>query len=435
MNIFLASVPYFTVLRIINIVIIIALIVFYFNQVFHMIASIFTKKVKYDDAKLNHNYGYLICARNEEHVINNLINSIKNQDYPSELMHIFVVADNCTDNTAKVAKDNGAIVFERNNQELIGKSYALDFAIKEILANYQDLNLEGLFIFDADNLVDPNFTKEINKAYDAGNKVITGYRASKNFGASWVAGGSSYMYSREARQIHHTRAAFNIGTYVSGTGYLIDISYLKDFNGWPFHTLVEDVEISTYLTSLGEKIKLCEKAIFYDEQPIKLKGMWRQRMRWCRGTHQVFVRRGKDLFKSLIKKPTLTKWGMFVHILPMPAIAFVWFIIYLIMGLCYYFISGIPFEVFYNECFYDCISNFVTPLGVAFICGLILMIEVWKENKASWIKKVWYMILFPFTMYLFFPITAITLFKDVKWKEIKHSTNIAIEDLNGETKK
>lgn len=76
-----------------------------------------------------HRYGVVIAARNESMVIGNLIRSIQNQTYPSKLIDIFVVADNCTDNTAQIARQLGAVVYERFNKEQVGKGYALDFCV------------------------------------------------------------------------------------------------------------------------------------------------------------------------------------------------------------------------------------------------------------------------------------------------------------------
>ena len=329
-------------------------------------------------------------------------------------MMIFVIADNCTDNTKDIAKRKGARVFIRNDKEHIGKSYALDYAIKELLK--EDLGIDAFFIFDADNLVDKNFTKEMNKAFSSGASVITGFRAPKNFNDSWLSAGSSYMYLRESRQIHHTRCRLNIGTYVSGTGYLVSSKLLEEFNGWPFHTLVEDVEISSYLTKRNIKIAFCEDAVFYDEQPSKIKGFWNQRLRWCRGNHQVFIKEGGGLFLSMLKKPSLTKWEMFAHILPLPAITFMWFIFYTIIGTIYYLYSGVAFDIFFSECLRFCIEGFLYPFAMAFLAGLIVMIECWKKIKSTCIKKIWYMILFPVSMYLLFPATVLALFVKVKWK-------------------
>lgn len=407
------SIPFFKVLWIINLVVVTALTIFYFNQAFHMILSIFTKKRKYKETDVYHKYGYVIPACNEEDVIGDLIDSINNQDYPKDLMKIYVIADNCTDSTAKVAEEKGAVVLVRDDKSNIGKSYALDYAFKELLNS--DKDSEAFFIFDADNIVSASFTKEMNKAYDAGKKVITGYRAPKNFNDSWLSAGSSYMYLRESRHIHHTRSRLNIGTYVSGTGYLICRSYIEEFNGWPFRTLVEDVEVSAHLTKRGEKIAFVEDAVFYDEQPSKLRGFWRQRLRWCRGNHQVFIKEGGGLFLSLIKKPSLTKWGMFVHILPLPAITFIWFNLYTIIGLVYFLVNGVSGNIYFNECLIYNIEGFLYPFAFVFIEGIVLICECWKQVKANPFKKIWYIILFPVSMYFLFPATVIALFKKVKW--------------------
>ena len=407
------SVPFYKVLWIINLVVVLALTICYFNQAFHMILSIFTKKRKYKDTDTLNNYGFLIPACNEEEVIGNLIDSIKNQNYPQDKIKIYVIADNCTDETAKVAEEKGAIVFIRNDKFLIGKSYALDFAFKKILECDNDSC--GFFIFDADNIVDKDFTKEMNKAFVSGKKVITGYRAPKNFNDSWLSSGSSYMYLRESRHIHHTRSRLNIGTYVSGTGYLISRSYIEEFNGWPFRTLVEDVEVSTYLTKRGEKIAFVEDAVFYDEQPAKFKGFWHQRLRWCRGNHQVFVKEGGSLLLSLLKKPTLTKWGMFVHILPLPALTFIWFNLYTIIGLIYFLVTGVNGNIYFNECLLYCIEGFLYPFAFVFIEGIVLLCECWKQIKSNPFKKIWYIILFPVSMYFLFPATVIALFKKITW--------------------
>ena len=72
-------------------------------------------------------FAMLVAAHNEEVVIENLVESLKHLDYPKELYDIFVIADNCTDNTAKIARAAGANVFERFNKEKRGKGFALEW--------------------------------------------------------------------------------------------------------------------------------------------------------------------------------------------------------------------------------------------------------------------------------------------------------------------
>lgn len=88
----------------------VAFSVCYAYQIFYVFVTL-TKKPPQLTAKKNHRYAAVICARNENAVIGDLIHSIRVQNYPQELIDIFVVADNCTDNTAAVAQEAGAIVF------------------------------------------------------------------------------------------------------------------------------------------------------------------------------------------------------------------------------------------------------------------------------------------------------------------------------------
>ena len=408
---------FFHVLWLINLVIVTIFGVLYFNQAFHMVLSIFVPAKKYEDTKEEKTYGFLIAARNEKDSIANIIDSIKAQNYNQERIHIFVVADNCSDETAEIARSKGAFVFERNDKEKLGKSYALEFAFKEIFEKYEYLNIDAFFIFDADNLLDENYVAEMNKAFNSKNDgIITSLRLPKNFSDSWLAGGSSYMFLRECRQIHHDRSTLDIGTYVSGTGYLISKEVIKELNYWPFHTLVEDVEISAYMASRGVKIRYCETAKFYDEQPTNIKAYWIQRLRWCKGNHQVFFKEGGSLFKGLFKKQPLTSWGMFVHTMPLPALCFIWFILYFIIGLAYFLITKVPFDIYLHECLRFTSENLLYPIPMGLLLGLVVMIESWKLIDAKWYKKILYAFTFPIAMYLFLPITVIALFVKVKWK-------------------
>jgi glycosyltransferase involved in cell wall biosynthesis len=112
-----------------------------------------------------HRFAVLIAARNEEAVISQLIESIQHQSYPSQLIKIFVAADNCTDNTAAAAREAGAVVWERFNRKKIGKGYALNFLLKQIEKTCPDKPFDGYFVFDADNLLDENYISEMNKTF------------------------------------------------------------------------------------------------------------------------------------------------------------------------------------------------------------------------------------------------------------------------------
>lgn len=180
----------------------------------------------------------LIPARNEEPVIGNLINSIKKQDYPQELITIFVVADNCTDNTAKIARKLGAICYEHNNPDERTKGFGLKYLFEQIEKDYGIQSFEGYFIFDSDNLLKKDYISRMNDSFDAGEKIITSYRSTKNLTEGWIASLYAIHWLRSIRQRHRTRSFLHLATNIQGTGFLFANEIVKD--GWKYTSLTED---------------------------------------------------------------------------------------------------------------------------------------------------------------------------------------------------
>lgn len=169
----------------------------YAYQIVYLVIGLFGKgRGGKQDAKL-HRYAAIIAARNEAGVIGDLIGTLKKQDYPEELLDVFVIADNCTDNTAEVSRQAGAIVYERFNKVQVGKGYALDYLFHHIFDDYGEATYDGFFVFDADNLVDPQFVREMNKMFDTGEyAALTSYRNSKNFCDNWISAGYALWFLR-----------------------------------------------------------------------------------------------------------------------------------------------------------------------------------------------------------------------------------------------
>lgn len=405
--------------------------VIYFYQNFYAITGLLFKNKKYNKAKKLHNYGYIICAHDEEEVVGQLIDSINKQNYPKELMHVFVVADNCTDQTANIAKLHGATVFERFSEKK-GKCYALDFAIHEIFDKYEELNIESFFIFDADNLVSKDFTLKMNDMYDSGIEVGCGFRNSKNYDDNWITAGSSMTFIREAELIHKSRARLNIGTYVSGTGFYVSKKILEKNGGWPFETLVEDIEFSLGCAMDKVKIGYCSDAEFFDEQPSTLKGVCNQRMRWCKGTHQCFYKYWLKLFVAIFKKRSIASFEMFAHVFPLPAISFMWTLFITIVMSIVAVIFKIPFNVYYQDCLSYIVNFYLIICGITTVQALIAYMHSYKRIKGNKVKIFFYTFTFAPFMALFLPLSSIALFKKVKWVKVPHTIGKTIDSLEEE---
>ena len=286
---------------------------FAYQAVFFVIGAL-KGEYRYPKARQNHRYAFFIAAHNEEQVIANLVRSIKAQDYPQELIDVFVVADSCTDCTAEVARSAGAIVYERNDLARKGKSWVMDYGFARILREYPGV-YEGFFVFDADNLVSPDFTTIMNDAFDQGYMAVTGYRNSKNFGSSWISAAYATAYLREARFLNNARMICGTSCAVSGSGYLVSARIIEAMHGWQFHTLTEDIQFSTFCAIHGVRIAYAP-AQFYDEQPVTFKASWKQRMRWTKGFYQVFFTYGAHLIKSMVRFRRFSAYDMFMTVAP-----------------------------------------------------------------------------------------------------------------------
>ena len=264
-------------IKIINYIIAVLFFACYAYQFAYIPIALLKRQKPLPDGAL-HRFAVLIAARNEEAVIGNLIDSLKQQSYPAELISIYVVADNCTDSTADVAQAHGATVICRHDCDRIGKGYALQYLLRHIRESY-----DAYLVFDSDNVVDPNYICEINKIFSAGYDIVTSYRNTKNYGDNWISSGYGLWFLREAQYLNRPRALLGASCGVSGTGFLFSRRILEQCGGWNFFLLTEDIEFTAYNITHGEKIGYCPTAVFYDEQPTGFQQSVRQRTRWVQG--------------------------------------------------------------------------------------------------------------------------------------------------------
>ncbi|MCR5694912.1 MAG: glycosyltransferase [Clostridia bacterium] len=378
------------------------------------------KKIKENRGEITlHKFAAIICARNEEKVIGDLINSLKSQTYPQEYLTIVVMADNCTDKTAEIAESLGAVVYTRFNDTLVGKGYALDELFRDHLTvDYKDA-FDGYFIFDADNILAADYIERMNEKFCDGSDVITSYRNSKNFDSGWVAAGCGLWFLRESRYLNNARAILGVSGAVSGTGYLFSQKVLDTYEGrWPFHLLTEDIEFSIDWISKGHKIDICTDAVFYDEQAVKLSQSFRQRARWSRGYIQVLRKYFFVLMKGIFTF-NFSCFDFFMNIAPAYILSLASIISNIslsIIGLCY----GDNPLIAVGSIAQLLLNSYL----IAFLVGIITVITEWKMIRASSFKKIMAAFTFPIFMLTFIPVAVAALFVKVKWKPIEHEESI-----------
>ena len=287
-----------TVLQHVNQIIGILFLICYSYQLLYVPVALWRRHKVVRSAPLRR-YAVLISARNEEAVITHLIDSIRQQDYSQENLDVYVVADNCTDNTAGAAREAGAIVYRRSDRVHVGKGYALHFLLTRIREERGDQYYDGYLVFDADNLLAPDYVSRMNEVFGEDCQVVTSYRNSKNYGDNWISAGYGLWFLRDAAFLNDPRTRLGLSATVSGTGYLFSREIMLRLDGWPFHSLSEDTEFTVDCLLKGVRIGYCGSAELFDEQPTRLGQSVRQRMRWVRGNMLVLLRRGGHLAKEI----------------------------------------------------------------------------------------------------------------------------------------
>lgn len=398
----------------------------YAYQFFYIFVGLLKKPLNFI-AKKQHRFAVIVSARNESGVIGNLIESIHAQNYPKELVDIFVIADNCTDNTAEVARNAGAIVYERFNKEKVGKGYALDWLFKIIDSEHSEKNYEGYIIFDADNVLDPNYIKEMNKVFDNGYRIITSYRNSKNFDTNWISAGYSLWFLREARYLNNARMHLGTSCAVSGTGFLVSADVIRENNGWIHHLLTEDIEFTTDSIIKGEKIGYCANAVLYDEQPTAFNQSYTQRLRWAKGFYQVFANYGAKLFKGILKG-SFSCFDMLMTIMPamlLTLVSIAMNVIAIPIGI----VTHSPDFPMLIKTLAQTLMNFY---GMFFLLGTITAVTEWKSIHCKKSKKILYLFTFPLFMLTYVPIAIVALFRKIEWKPISHTVSKSLSDICSE---
>ncbi len=242
-------------------------------------------------------FAVLVPAHNEAAVIPHLIASLRAQAYPADLCKIFVVADNCTDRTAPVARAAGAVVFERRDPTQGGKGPALDWLIHRVWQTGEVF--DAVTIFDADNLVSPTFLRTMDGHLQRGDQVIQAYLGTKNPNDSWVTRAICIEYVYMNRFFQRARQTIGLASALGGTGMCIAVPLLRRL-GWQCLSLTEDLEFQIRAILAGAPPTLSWEAVVYDEKPLSLIAAIRQRLRWMQGFSSVAFRYlGRLLWRAL----------------------------------------------------------------------------------------------------------------------------------------
>ena len=412
----------------INFIIVVLFAACYSYQMLYMLVAWFKKQKKFKATK-NHKYAVIVAARNEENMIPQLIESIRGQKYPAELIEIFIVADNCTDKTAEVGRSLGAHVYERDNKEQVGKGYALDYLFGKIKEDHSEDGYEAYLIFDADNIVDENYVTEMNKVFDNGYSAVTSYRNSKNYGDNWISSGYSLWFLKEAKYLNNPRMTLGTSCAISGTGFLVSSKIIDENNGWKYFTLTEDIEFTFNRIEENDLIGYAEDAIIYDEQPVKFGQSLTQRSRWVKGYIQVMGKYFGKMGKKIVLDGSFSAFDMIMNTVPSYFLTLASVILNTVM-----FVFGVVTGQDMNILIYSCAITVANAYLCLFLMGAVAAFTERRRIKASQKQIVKSVFTFPFFVGSYVFAVLIALFTDVKWKPIEHNVTLADSEMKKFTK-
>lgn len=403
-----------------------------FYKTIFILIGFFGKAKGFPDTAESGRFGILIAARNEEKVIGNLLRSIKAQNYDPDRFEIFVVADNCSeqDGTFRICLEEGVRVYRRNDTERISKGYALQFLVESLREEKRISAFDYFVIFDGDNVVHPDFLKEMNKAMATGLDGCTCYRNSKNFNANLISGGYSIHWYFNNLHAHRPRSLLGLSTHVTGTGYVFRREQIE--NGWPYNDLTEDATMSLDMISQGKKIGYCEKAEIFDEQPTRFKTMFKQRLRWKRGTYYSFFTRMKVIVRGMFVNRGFSRkfacYDCFFTYFPYDIFSMLLTLILNILVIA----NDIATHSFALDALW-------TGIGIALggsylsslLCGTIAVIKERKRIHCKTRQIVVNLIFYPWYDLISLPLSVIAIFIKVKWHPILHKDVKTYQDIVG----
>ncbi len=258
----------------------------------------------------------LVPAHNEESSIATTVQSLKALDYPRQLFEILVIADNCQDQTASIARGEGAEVLERFHATRKSKGFALEYALETL--QKRETHPDAIVIIDADTTVDPWLLKAFDRRLQIGQDWLQAYYQVSNSSDSW-----------RTQLMHLGFAHFNglwllgqdtlgLGSALRGNGMAFSWKGLERCP-WQAYGLAEDLEFSWHLRMNGERVFFVPEVKVYgemiDNNPSAVAS---QRLRWEHGRKQLRKAFGPQILK---KNWSLSRRFMYWSDLHMPPMA------------------------------------------------------------------------------------------------------------------
>ncbi len=219
-----------------------------------------------------------------------MLASLRQIDYDRTKFETYVIADNCTDTTALVARQYGAKVLVRYDEARKGKGFAIEWALKVL-----DIDpFDAVVIADADNIIDPGFFRGLDEVLNAGSQAVQCNNCLANSGETVFT--RVIHLSRTINNLLYHQAKYKLGlsSYLMGNGMCFTTDLLKRYP-WITGTMAEDYEYYAVLAGHNEPIGFAVNSKLYHQESKDLQQASRQRLRWSSGRFEVARKFGVKL--------------------------------------------------------------------------------------------------------------------------------------------
>ena len=412
----------------------------FFLQLIYMLLYFLPKKTFKKTEKKN-KICVVIPAHNEEDVIYDTVKDLFiNQDYPHNLFDVYVIADNCTDKTAELAKKAGAIVFTHidNNPKHHMVGYALKYGLKELLKIDEVKHYDFMIRLDADNHINKEFFNLMNDAYNSGAKIARPYESALNMTQNSFTKACGLYYIFDSRCSSRVRERLHLDAHVNGPGSLTDFDIIRKIGGYDTTTMCEDTEFNW--KRMFEKVKChyVEDAVVYEDLPSTLKDTYYRNKRLGAGNTRLFFKYTPKLWFYTFKNLNLSfieNWLTYIFI-PICPILCIWLPGYYIYAYVYHLLGGGSsftgtFLWFKDVDWITYTSTMILfMIGVLFVfCGLLqatlLVITDYKKMGAKNRKElISGIVLFPIFSIIYVITITIGIFSKPKWNKISRNSHV-----------
>jgi cellulose synthase/poly-beta-1,6-N-acetylglucosamine synthase-like glycosyltransferase len=239
----------------------------------------------------------VIPAHNEELMLREILESARGMDYPRDKVDVVVIADNCTDRTAEIARAEGVRCEERTDARLRGKPYALDWLFRRIdIPSY-----DAYVIVDADTRIGEGFLRAMNGKLNEGADVVQGYFDILNPTDSWLTRLSIFTGIIKFRLRYFCKERLGLSCPLMGNGMCFRREVIARY-GWNSFSLTENWEYFANLVLDGYVPTYAEKAVVYSHAVVRLQHGETQRARWVRGRLQTSRECVPKLLRDTVKR-------------------------------------------------------------------------------------------------------------------------------------